>query len=90
MPDDFSGPAGFTRVPVELRTYAESIVTNGSLESKLHPPPEDLTDDNPGPPRRMTSPTRDERLKILLHVDRAIDSIFSLCMFASQCRRHSR
>ena len=64
MPDDFCRPAGFTLPAVELRTYAESIVTSTSLEAKLRPPPADLTDHRPGPPLRIDAPARDDHLTI--------------------------
>lgn len=43
---------------MEIRTYALSILSSGSLEDKLVPPPPDLTDRVPGPPERWERPRR--------------------------------
>jgi uncharacterized ferritin-like protein (DUF455 family) len=48
---------------MEIRDFARRLLSSGSLEVKLEPPPPDLTDDRPGPPERWTAPVRPPRLE---------------------------
>jgi len=48
---------------MELRAFAEQIIDSDSLEEKLRPPAEPLTDEHPGEAVRPVEPARPENLK---------------------------
>ncbi len=48
---------------MELRRYALDLLEADTLEGKLRPPPEDLSDDEPGPPLRVRGPIRPPKLR---------------------------
>lgn len=48
---------------MELRAFAEQILSSETLEGKLRPPEEPLTDEDPGEPLRPVEPARPENLK---------------------------
>ncbi|MGL5097099.1 MAG: DUF455 family protein, partial [Planctomycetia bacterium] len=48
---------------MELRSFAERILLSRSLEEKLRPPEEPLTDDHPGAPLRVDRPERPPELQ---------------------------
>jgi uncharacterized ferritin-like protein (DUF455 family) len=50
---------------MEIREYAMRVVTNPVLEAKLAPPPEGLTDDEPGPATVLDAPGRPAGLSIV-------------------------
>ena len=50
---------------MEIRDYAKGILQAGTLEKKLAPPPEGLTDDDAGPAERIERPTRPPDLVIV-------------------------
>lgn len=52
------------RAAVELRDLALRIVTGRDLEAKLAPPPPGWTDEQPGPPLRLTRPGRPPELAV--------------------------
>lgn len=49
---------------MEIRAYAHSILFDGSLESKLAPPPLRVTDDHPGDGDVPCEPSRDASIRI--------------------------
>ena len=49
---------------MELRAFAERILSSPTLEAKLGPPPGELTDDQPGEVLRMERPARPDELRI--------------------------
>jgi uncharacterized ferritin-like protein (DUF455 family) len=50
---------------LDLRTWAERVVTGGALADKLAPPPELCAGDDGGPPVRLTAPGRVRELAIV-------------------------
>ncbi len=55
-----------TSVAMELREYARAIVESESVDAKLEPAPDDLTDDAPGEPLLLAAPGRSSKLAIRL------------------------
>lgn len=52
---------------MELRAFAETVVTSPALEDKLRPPPARLTDEIPGPQLRLSAPARSPDIAIHGH-----------------------
>jgi uncharacterized ferritin-like protein (DUF455 family) len=50
---------------MEVRKFALTILQTPDLEGKLTPPPKELTDHQPGPPLRLTTPARTPQLAIV-------------------------
>ena len=54
---------------MEIRDFAQSLVTTEDLDLKLAPPPAGLTDEDPGPPLRIDHPGRPPGLRFQRRID---------------------